>query len=375
MKKTFQKFNMISLKSLIKENEERDAANAKIELLRQEILAEFPQIEDLFLFSGTRPDVIKLDQIKIKPEFRRKGIGSAVMDRIKKFADENNFIITLSQGPERGYKKKLDQFYRGHGFYHNKGRRKDYSLASFFGPNMIRRPLKEGEEEDIDQRELEDLQGKDAILTYLTSHGKTPEVIDLAGDEVIIWDEFIIDDVDYPWIKKKIDWIYSSTGNRLINAISDKLEEKRSKLFWEYPPTLYHATPKENIPSIQQNGLKAQHKSRSLTNRNISSAVFTTTEPDEIYNPAYSKGWSPGGPYGDSLFAINTKLMKVDGFMPSTSKEPAFAEQDAINFLAHKIKVWDREHDTVDSGDGTSDTTIIIHSSIPPKYVSLVEHD
>lgn len=366
---------MIKLKSLIIEIEAKEVIRQKIELLRQSLLAEYPQIKELFIHGTSQADVLHISSIKIKPKFRGHGIGSAIMDKIKKFADENGLNITLAPEAERGYKKKLDRFYKGHGFHHNTGRKKDYRLSSLFSPTMVRRPLKPITE-DID-RDVESLQGKATILQYLIDQGKEPEVIDLAGDEVIIWDVFIIDDVDYPYVKRKVDWIWGhGLAQNIINGISDKLEEKRNEFFWNHPQTLYHATPKENIPSIQKDGLKPQHKSRGMTNRHISSAVFTTTEPDEIFNPAWSKDWTPGGPYGDALFAINTQMMKADGFMPEMSKEPVFAEADAVNFLTHKIKAWSEDKDRADTmGDGVSDTTIIIYSKIPPKYLSLVDHD
>jgi GNAT superfamily N-acetyltransferase len=127
---------------LIKESESTPIKN-KIEEFRKELLLKYQQqIDDLFFHGTIQPDVLYLSSIRIKPEFRRQGIGSEIMDKIKKFADENNLIITLSPEAERGYKKKLDNFYKNHGFVYNTGRKKDYRLSSFFGKNMIRRPTK-----------------------------------------------------------------------------------------------------------------------------------------------------------------------------------------------------------------------------------------
>jgi len=130
----------IKLKSLLKENGSASSIKKEIEAFRQTLLDEYPQIQDLFLHGTSQPDVLHIAQIRIKPEFRKQGIGSEIIRKIKKFADDHKLTITLSPEPQYGYKKKLDKFYQKHGFIHNRGRRKDYRLSSFFGRNMIRRP-------------------------------------------------------------------------------------------------------------------------------------------------------------------------------------------------------------------------------------------
>jgi len=130
---------MIKLKSLIIEsypNEELQPVVAKFE---KDLEAEFPQLERLDLYIKSNGSLF-IGNIYIKPEFRRQGFGSQVIKRIKQFADKYNLIITLSPEPERGYKKKLDQFYKSHGFIPNKGRHKDYRLSNMFAKSMFRRP-------------------------------------------------------------------------------------------------------------------------------------------------------------------------------------------------------------------------------------------
>ena len=129
---------MIKLKHLIKENVDDSDMKKKLEALRQSLLQAYPQIRHLFISASSKmgpgnvpQNVLTIDNIEIKPEFRKQGIGSKIIDTIKKFADDNGMIITLSPEPQRGYKKKLDQFYKGHGFKYNTGRHKDYSLSSF----------------------------------------------------------------------------------------------------------------------------------------------------------------------------------------------------------------------------------------------------
>ena len=62
------------------------------------------------------------------------------MREIKNFADKYNLIIVLSPEPDYGYKKKLNRFYKDLGFVPNQGRKKDYSLSSFFGKTMYYKP-------------------------------------------------------------------------------------------------------------------------------------------------------------------------------------------------------------------------------------------
>jgi hypothetical protein len=218
---------------------------------------------------------------------------------------------------------------------------------------------------------IEDLKGTDKIVKYLESVNMNPQVVHLFGDDYVIYGDYIVD-VGGPSVQEKENWLWSSGAQQIANQISEKIEEKLNQRFWEYPQPLYHASPKENLESIKNDGLKPQHQSRSMTNRHITAAVFTTTEHEEVWNPAYSKGWIPGGPYGDLLVSINTKQMKADGYTPEVTREPAYAEQAAMNELARRIQAWEKygERETVSSGDGVSPQTIIIHGNVPAKYLS-----
>jgi len=208
---------------------------------------------------------------------------------------------------------------------------------------------------------VEELTTKEEILAYLTEKNANPQVVELFGDEYITFFSQIVD-LDGPFVYDAEQWIYSSAGQSIVNLIADKLEEKFNQRFWEHPEILYHATPTANVENIKRDGLKMQHKSRSMSNRHIQSAVFTTTEPEAVVHS-----------YGPELFSINTKKMKQDGFMPMVSKEPSYAESDAINYLANKIHVWKDERDLVSQSDGTDSTTVIVHENIPPKYLEQLQ--
>jgi len=351
---------MIKLKSIL-ESIDYPALERKTDNFRKQLLQQFGDaIETLYFHISSQRDVLHLDNIEIKKEFRGRGIGSQIMDQLKKFADENELIVRLSPEPEPRYKKKLDQFYKRHGFVYNRGRKKDYRLSSIYGPTMIRRPIKE---EDVDDFELEELQGKDAILQYLDAHGKKGEVIDLGGEEYIIWDDNIVDP-EYPIVKEKSDWIYGMEAMRLVSRLNDAAEDHFNKRFWEYPEVLFHGTPRENVENIRREGLKATHKSRGLSNRNIHRAVFTSTEPEGTVNS-----------YGPVVVTIRTDLMKKDGFMPYATKEPNHTEAEVIDFIAGKIGAWEPgQHDLSNAySEGTTEDTIIIYDSIPSKYLEITE--
>lgn len=70
---------------------------------------------------------ISLNKIWLPPEKRNQGIGGRIMKGLTKYADKQGKRITLSQEPEPGKKKKLDDFYKKHGFEANKGRNKDFT--------------------------------------------------------------------------------------------------------------------------------------------------------------------------------------------------------------------------------------------------------
>lgn len=151
---------MIKLKPLIEnyDNTAKQALNVKVKELEKQLETEFPQLEDLNLYAS-QEDVLFIGSIRVKPEFRRQGIGGKVIDRINDFADQNQIIVSLSPEPDRGYKDKLMRFYKDHGFTPNTGRKKDYRLSSFFGMTMIRRPkIKEGARVDHLNSKIKDLE-------------------------------------------------------------------------------------------------------------------------------------------------------------------------------------------------------------------------
>lgn len=79
---------------------------------------------------------IRLHSIEVPKEKRGQGIGSRAIKGLSNFADKNKKRITLTQQAEKGYKGKLDKFYRERGFVPNKGRNRDFTTRD----TMIRNP-------------------------------------------------------------------------------------------------------------------------------------------------------------------------------------------------------------------------------------------
>lgn len=82
-------------------------------------------------YPGTNVDVshndktgnLRVNQLFVPPKQREKGkrIGTRVMKGLTKYADKQGKKITLNQDPDKGMKKKLDDFYKSHGFEVNSG--------------------------------------------------------------------------------------------------------------------------------------------------------------------------------------------------------------------------------------------------------------
>lgn len=69
---------------------------------------------------------IKVHDLWVPKHLRGKGVGGRIMKGLTKYADKQGATMSLKQAPEKGYKNKLNQFYKGHGFVPNKGRNKNF---------------------------------------------------------------------------------------------------------------------------------------------------------------------------------------------------------------------------------------------------------
>ena len=80
-------------------------------------------------YPGTNVDVshdknsgdLRVNQLFVPPKQQGNGIGSRIMKGLTTYANKQNKRITLNQDPDKGMKKKLDDFYKSHGFEVNRG--------------------------------------------------------------------------------------------------------------------------------------------------------------------------------------------------------------------------------------------------------------
>ncbi len=81
--------------------------------------------------------VVTLSRIVVPDDTRNSGTGTAVMQRLTQWADQNGKTLALSpSGDFGGNKARLGDFYKRFGFVENKGRAKDYEISE----TMYREP-------------------------------------------------------------------------------------------------------------------------------------------------------------------------------------------------------------------------------------------
>lgn len=81
--------------------------------------------------------VVTLSRIVVPDDARNSGTGTAVMQRLTQWADQNSKTLALSpSGDFGGNKARLGDFYKRFGFVENKGRAKDYEISE----TMYREP-------------------------------------------------------------------------------------------------------------------------------------------------------------------------------------------------------------------------------------------
>jgi GNAT superfamily N-acetyltransferase len=97
-----------------------------------------PGHKGLNVYASQKDSHIKLHDLFVPPHLRGKKVGSRIMKGLTKYADRQNASMSLKQAPEKGYKRKLGDFYKRFGFKSNKGRNKDFTTRD----THIRQPNK-----------------------------------------------------------------------------------------------------------------------------------------------------------------------------------------------------------------------------------------
>ena len=109
---------------------------AELSIINQ-IKSKYPFVK---ISASENGKIISLDSIYVPKEHRKKGIGRDIIETIKEHAYDTKQAIVIEVKAERGYKKKLFNFYKSLGFVENKGRNIDYELSRTFGSTMYWKP-------------------------------------------------------------------------------------------------------------------------------------------------------------------------------------------------------------------------------------------
>lgn len=150
------------------------------------------------------------------------------------------------------------------------------------------------------------------------------------------------------------DWLHRTNPSHYVDP-ADPHEE-----FWQNPQVVFHGTSEEHIPSIMQEGLRTENKTRGIQNKSIGGAVFTTPHAGVA---SYH--------YGPTL-AINAPQMKADGYTPVVGTD-GFDDDNHRAQLAHLLDVDDHH---VEQGMGGEDPdTVVFHEPIPAKYITRMSDD
>jgi len=125
-----------------------------------------------------------------------------------------------------------------------------------------------------------------------------------------------------------------------------------------YRDIVYHQTTQDNWNDIKTQGINPSNKTRGVSNRGTGSAVFTSSEIDEMNS------------YGDVTIQID--LSKVPDI--ETSLEEPIEEVYRKNQVMHMMDPESEPYQFyVDSSDGLQDTTLVVYGHIPNNAIELVE--
>ncbi len=293
---------------------------------------QYPQIDKLYLWLRPSNMDIVVSAIKIKEEFRKQGIGSQIMKAINEFADQYGLSVSLDPDPQPGYKKKLIDFYKSHGFVRNKGRNTDFRISE----PMYRKPQKSLKEMILGEAKIPPLRGQE-FYNYVN---KMFEISDIEENYGRIEDlikepdyqtyDFVIrkDDVDIINQKfKKVGWyigrrmnffVADSKIRPVVKIIIHPNYTEKSK--WEpwhekanifepntIPQYLYHFTSIGNVDRIKRKGLIP--KASSLSQFSYPDRIYFFTDmPDKDTVLQMAKDMK----HGDVSNLADIALVKID---------------------------------------------------------------
>jgi GNAT superfamily N-acetyltransferase len=96
------------------------------------------------LFAWETESYVELANIKIAPEHRGQGHGSAIIKAFQNYCQQVGKPLVVRPEPEKPrLKNRLLRFYKSLGFIANKGRNADYRLSTPFAMTMYWQPKKD----------------------------------------------------------------------------------------------------------------------------------------------------------------------------------------------------------------------------------------
>lgn len=230
--------------------------------------------------------------------------------------------------------------------------------------------------EEIVPSEIEGLEGKSGVISYLDDLGIDYREESINGNSVLIVGkkQHVVEfEGEFPVPHTLEEFLREKSSTRYFSEFTGVDWRKQyTKQFWENVGTinsfneLYHATEEQYVDDILENGLEARNQTRIPTSKIRRDAVFAVKNTRSLAD----------GAYGSKLLAIDTLGMKKDGVTPRVGREKDWERQDRAMFLKDKLNLYGEIRTIVPAGEGGTGSwsgTVVIYSDIPPKYVSLMQ--
>lgn len=93
----------------------------------EDIKKQYPEVE---IDAYETKNKIEIMKIEVSKDQRNKGIGTNIIKKIQDYASGVKKPIVIRPQAEKGYKNKLNNFYKKLGFVDNKGKNIDFTLSS-----------------------------------------------------------------------------------------------------------------------------------------------------------------------------------------------------------------------------------------------------
>jgi GNAT superfamily N-acetyltransferase len=139
----------------------QSAAGTTARQLSEQLESQYSGLKLDLLGSGDR---VTLSRITLPKEGRGQGTGTAVMNAIVQWADDNGKTIGLTpSGDFGGSKSRLPGFYKRFGFIENKGRNRDFEISE----SMYREPVRTLNQSAVS--DVSQIRGIDAELQAMAS--------------------------------------------------------------------------------------------------------------------------------------------------------------------------------------------------------------